>query len=241
MSFSSNPLDFRVIFKENNITPDIRDHLVKVYLTLGVCLSVVSLGVVLHILFSLGGMLSFLATIGLTILLSLSRDPSNNNNNNKYRLTLLLLLSVFNGISIGPLIALAAVIDPNIIITAFIMSAGMFFCFTLSALIAKRTTYLYLGGILSSSLVFLFFISLFNMFIGSSLLYKLQLLGGLIIFCGYVLFDTQMIVERRSSGDSDYIWHAVQLLVDFIAIFVRVLIILLKQNKNRNQQRDSIV
>ena len=46
------------------------------------------------------------------------------------------------------------------------------------------------------------------------------------MFCGLVLFDTQMIIEKYSRGDNDYIWHSVDLFVDFVAIFKRLLVIL---------------
>lgn len=46
------------------------------------------------------------------------------------------------------------------------------------------------------------------------------------MFCGFVLFDTQLIIERFNNGDNDYIWHSVDLFIDFIAIFKRLLIIL---------------
>ena len=38
-----------------------------------------------------------------------------------------------------------------------------------------------------------------------------------------------MIVERASAGDFDHVKHALDLLVDLIAIFVRILIILIKR------------
>ena len=60
----------------------------------------------------------------------------------------------------------------------------------------------------------------------SSLTPQFQLYFGLLLFCGFVLFDTQMIIERKERGDDDYIWHSLDLFIDFLAIFKRLLIIL---------------
>ncbi|NXI94265.1 BI1 inhibitor, partial [Psophia crepitans] len=42
---------------------------------------------------------------------------------------------------------------------------------------------------------------------------------GLMIMCGFVLFDTQLIIEKAESGDKDYIWHCIDLFLDFVNIF----------------------
>jgi FtsH-binding integral membrane protein len=50
--------------------------------------------------------------------------------------------------------------------------------------------------------------------------------GGLLLFCGFIMWDTQMIIEKKRRGDSDYIAHSVDLFIDFIHIFRKVVILL---------------
>ncbi len=54
--------------------------------------------------------------------------------------------SLFIGIFLSPLIDLAIHVDPQIVITAFLFTTIIFVCFTLSALLTQKRTYLYLGG-----------------------------------------------------------------------------------------------
>lgn len=49
---------------------------------------------------------------------------------------------------------------------------------------------------------------------------------GLMLMCGFVLFDTQAIIEKRRMGNQDFIQHALELFIDFIGMFRRLVIIL---------------
>ena len=46
------------------------------------------------------------------------------------------------------------------------------------------------------------------------------------MFVGYMVVDTQEIIERAHLGDLDYVKHALSLFTDFVAVFVRILIIM---------------
>ena len=53
-----------------------------------------------------------------------------------------------------------------------------------------------------------------------------QLYFGLLVFVGYIVFDTQEIIEKAHFGDGDYVKHAWTLFMDFFGVFVRILIIM---------------
>lgn len=52
---------------------------------------------------------------------------------------------------------------------------------------------------------------------------------------GFVLFDTQMIMEKRRAGSTDCIKHSMDLFFDLISMFRRLLIILTQKVRARQQ------
>jgi FtsH-binding integral membrane protein len=152
------------------------------------------------------------------------------------RVSLLMAAALFQGASTGPLIQLAIDIDPSILVSAFVGSAVAFGCFSAAAMLAKRREYLYLAGILSSGLSILFWLEFASfIFGGSAAIFKFELYFGLLIFVGYMVVDTQDIIERAHLGDLDYVKHSLTLFTDFVAVFVRILLIMLK---NANEKED---
>jgi FtsH-binding integral membrane protein len=110
---------------------------------------------------------------------------------------------------------------------AFLGSVAVFACFSGAALVARRREYLFLGGILSSVVSLMLLLQFSSLIFGrSAFMYNVEIFGGLLVFMGYVLFDTQMIIERANRGDYNYVKHALDLFVDFAAIFVRLLVIM---------------
>jgi len=218
---------------DSTIHKDLQTHLVNVYGALCTTLLASAVGVWAHLMWNLGGILSTLAVMGLLLFLRMDTDKDNVSK----RMAILTSIGFFQGISLGPLMALTLDVNPSILVTAFLGTSVIFVCFTVSALKAQRFQYLALGGILSSGISMLILLSFLNIFMRSEMIFYVYLYLGLLIFSGYVLYDTQIIVERFRSGDRDFAWHAVELFIDFVGIFVRIVILLLDNEKSKDKRR----
>lgn len=142
------------------------------------------------------------------------------------------------GTLLGPLISSAISLHPAVLVAALLGTMVVFACFSAAALLTPRRSHLYLGGYLSSALTLLLCMRLGSwMFGGRSLVYEGELYIGLLVFAAYVLFDTQVIVEKAHQGDKDHIKHALDLFVDLVAMFARVLIIMLRNAERREKEK----
>lgn len=190
-------------------------------------------GVYLHLLWNIGGLLTVFAMIGSMVWLLAT--PSYEE---KKRVSLLMATALFKGASIGPLIDLAIQIDPSILISAFVGTGLAFACFSVAAMVARRREYLYLGGLLSSGLSMLLWLHFASsIFGGSTAIFKFELYFGLLVFVGYIVVDTQDIIEKAHFGDLDYVKHSLTLFTDFVAVFVRILIIMLKHASEKEEKK----
>lgn len=102
----------------------------------------------------------------------------------------------------------------------------VFVSFSIASLLSKRGQWLYLGGTLISALNMLVLFSLANIFFRSQMIYQAHLYLGLFVMCGFVVYDTQHIIEKNRMGSKDYIAHSLDLFLDFINVFRHLLIIL---------------
>merc|ERR1712119_66828 len=215
------------------ISPPVQAHLKKVYLTLCCTLVASAAGAYLHFLLNIGGMLTTIACFG--SILWLFSTPFHQE---KKKLSLLMAAATFEGASLGPLFNLANAVDPSILVTAFVGTALAFGCFSAAAMLARRREYLYLGGLLSSGLSVLLWLHFASaIFGGSTAIFKFELYFGLLLFIGFIVVDTQDIIEKAHSGDMDYVNHAMLLFTDFIAVFVRVLVIMLKNSIEKGEKK----
>lgn len=230
--------DMAKIFKMNDYSIQTQRHLSHVYLSLMLCVLAASCGTATSMYFRLTSNMSLLGVLGaMGILIYINSDP--HKDQLQRRVGLLCVFGFFKGLSLGPLVALVAFVDPALIVTAFLGTAAVFACFTGAAVVAKRRAYLYLGGVLGSAVSVMLVLSLMNMFFRSVSFHLVELYGGLLVFSGYVVFDTQMILEKAEGGSPDVVGHAATLFIDFVAIFVRILLILLRNNNNRSRSQSN--
>eukprot|EP00298_Acanthocystis_sp_HF-20_P011639 c19492_g1_i1.p1 GENE.c19492_g1_i1~~c19492_g1_i1.p1 ORF type:complete len:276 (+),score=32.70 c19492_g1_i1:64-891(+) len=212
---------FTALFSSFPLTPEIRSHVKDVYLCLFLTIISAVCGVFLHILTGIGGWETFVASI-VAILVVNTQFVSTN-----LRFVVLMMFGALQGITIGPLVALGLYVNPGVVISAFVGTATIFLCFSLSAMYdTTKRSYLYLGGFLSSALSLLCIFSLISFLFGTQLFFMIRIYLGLIVFCGYVLFDTQFMIFQASRKEGDVLKHAAHLFMDFVNIFIRILIIL---------------
>jgi len=206
-------------------------HLIKVYRLLALTIILSIIGTWLQIIYGL--MTIYIFPYLLTSFLIIIALGLIDRSKKLLRICLILTFGVMQGIIIGPLINMAIEIDANIVRSAFLLTFIVFASFSFLAMTTQKRMYLLIGSILSSLLFFMLFLSLFPSQFG----YHVSLFGGLILFPCYVYYDTQVIIARVENGGiekADYVDDTLSLYIDFVAIFVRILIIILR-NRSRKE------
>ncbi|KAF7284821.1 hypothetical protein GWI33_021578 [Rhynchophorus ferrugineus] len=185
----------------------VKQHIKNVYACLSMSTLAAGLGASIHLFTNIQA--GFLSAIGaLVFLFLLMSTPDDNGKGMTKRVGYLLGFSTLTGVGLGPILETAILINPSVIITAFIGTSVIFVSFTLCALLSKRGQWIYLGVYL-----------------------------GLIAMCGFVLYDTQAIIEKRRQGNKDFVAHSLDLFIDFLGIFKRLLIILMQKEEESNKKR----
>jgi FtsH-binding integral membrane protein len=211
-----------------------QQHLKKVYSCLAISLLAAAFGAYIHVFTDILRA-NILCSFGSIIVLLLLYATPDNGRNERLRFSYLLGFAFLSGLSTGPLMDYVMRIDPTIVSTAFFGTCIVFACFTAAAMYAPDRKYLYLGGTLISLLSTMFWMGLINLFVGSRFIFQLNLYAGLAVMCGFILYDTQLIMEKNRRGDNDYIWHSVDLFIDFLDIFRRLAIILAQKEERKKK------
>ena len=154
------------------------------------------------------------------------------------RMSVLGGLSLFSGCSLAPLVDYANYLHPGILPSALLATTVAFLCFSFAAIFAKERKFLYLGSVLSSVLSYFSLVSLFNIFFASSFAHDVVLYGGLLVYLGFIVFDTQSILYEFSRGTRDPVFHALTFYVDIIGLFVRLMNILIQRHQKDAEENE---
>jgi len=218
---------------DQKLEKPVQAHLRTVYATLAIGLLSAAIGASVHLFTDLLHANFLTGILSMVLLFALYATPHTEANHTT-RFVYFLGFTSLAGLGTGPLLDFAIHLNPSIIFTAFLVTAVVFASFSLAALLSPDTKFLHLGGILISTLSVLLIAAIFSR---SALVHWAILWLGLAVSCGLVLYDTQLIVEKRRNGDTDYLWHTVDLFVDFMAIFRRILIILADKEQSKSKKR----
>lgn len=172
------------------------------------------------------GGLAFFGSVGLLFAISALRGRVGY----RARLAMLLGFGFMQGWEAGPLVQTVLDCEPETVLMALVGTLFAFVSFSATALFSPRRSHLYLGGLLGTLSLMLFFSSFI------SRLFSVNLYLGLFIVCAYVIYDTQVIVERAELGDCDDVHGAVSLFTDLFGAFVRLLVILQRGKGSRERE-----
>jgi len=224
----------------SSLEKPVKAHLTKVYGVLAMAFLVCGAAVFATLQgmvpqFLVGNLLTLLAVFGLMFALFMMTPTPQNQDK---RVGIFMGIAGLMGINMTPLIEMVIQINPQIVFTSLMVTSAVFVCFTLASILSGNgRQFLYLGGSLMSGLSAIAIIRIIGYLTGSKMAFDVSMYLSLAVFCGFVLFDTQMIIYRRRHGDTDFVRHALDLFIDAISIFKQIMVILAKK-EDRGKRRN---
>merc|ERR1711902_20910 len=164
-------------------------------------------------------MIAFILSMGLLIALHVKRRETPVN------LILLAGFTVVEAFTVGVIVTFYEV---SVVLQAFFLTASVVVGLTLFTFQTKRD-FSGWGAGLMSGLWILILGGFFQIFIGGEITQTAMAVGGAVLFSGFIIFDTQMIMTRVSP--EEYIIATIELYLDIINLFIEILKILDKINR----------
>ena len=109
----------------------------------------------------------------------------------------------------------------------------MFACFTGASWFATDRIKMYTYGMLSSLLLVSSILAITSIFANSSFLMNARLFIGIAVFCLYIVVDTQVMISQAEMGYKDVPGHTLQLFLDFVNLYIRILRLLSDKKKKK--------
>ncbi len=138
-------------------------------------------------------------------------------------LVALFAFTFFEGLLISPLVLFAFGKNPLALAAAGGLTIATFGSLTAYTLLTRKD-FSFLSGFLFTGLIVVLLASLIGIFVGSSILSLAISSAALLLFAGYVLYDTSNIM--RNLPTDEYVAGALSLFLDFFGLFIHLLNIL---------------
>jgi FtsH-binding integral membrane protein len=147
------------------------------------------------------------------------------------RVAYVVVFGFLQGLVLGDVIADALAVDPRMIMASVCIVMVVFLSFTLAVLFSDRPATIYTGSTALAIQVCLIAQAATGVYVENQML----ACAFLCFFCANLAHDTEQLVTRCRNGDQDFVRGALQLFLDGILIFVRVLNILRTQGNKRRR------
>ena len=215
-------------------------HLRNVYANVMMCTGICAAAMWVNATTILSGwFMQMLLIVGMAYLMF---QVMNRYSDEKTRISYLWAVSFLLGFLVGPAIHLIAEVEPMILVQAVSYTAIVFGSFTCIAMFSKRRSYLFLGGIISSIMTCMFWYRTLSWLLGYSYSYNtmnmVYMMIGLFTACLYIIFDTQMIIERAERGDKDVPTHTLTIFMDLFDLFIKILRVLIKLSEENKKKEN---
>jgi FtsH-binding integral membrane protein len=229
-------IDWNALFSMKDISAKTQLHLTKVYSLLMACTLACAFGMWVNASFVLNGflmvILSMVCSIYLIYRISNRRDTENN------RTLFLGAFAFFLGYLVGPGIHMIAEFQPKILMQALVYTACSFGSFSAISLFSKRRSLLFLGSTISSMISFMVLYQLIGWLTGSGHMNMVYMMFSLLLACLWVIYDTQVIIERAENGDKDVPTHTMMLFIDLFELFIKILRILMELSERKSDENN---
>ena len=131
--------------------------------------------------------------------------------------------TTLTGVVISPLIAIIRQANPGSIPAAGLLTVGIFGGLTAYVFVSKKD-FSFMRGMLTTGLIVVILAGVVNIFLGASALGFGVAAAALLLFSGFVLYDTSNIIRRYPVNE--YVAGALSLYLDAFNIFLALLRIL---------------
>ena len=139
-------------------------------------------------------------------------------------LAALFAFTTLTGVIISPAIAIYTRLNPASILQAGVLTVGIFGGLTAYVFISKKD-FSFMRGMVTTGLIVVFLAAVLNLFVvGSSAVAFGISCAALLLFSGFVLYDTSNIIRRYPTNE--YVAGALSLYLDAFNIFLALLRIL---------------